>query len=259
MAKLRALDFHSADFAPRFYDSDPEGTPTDAVVLLHGTFGSTASHYGLVFPEIARERRVIGLDFQCTMSVTLEDLVAQVRSLIYGLELQRPHIVGYSLGAVAAAAFAARHAGQVGRLVLLAGWARTDAHQVLRNDLHQRLRAADEDALREFVALSVFSPEFLAGLSPAALKATKQSVRFSEVGDAQMRLNRQVDILNELADITAETLVLSCTQDAMVPPHHQEQLAQFIPDAHREFLHGGHGIVFEDPDAVAAAITEFLR
>lgn len=53
-------------------------------------------------------------------------------------------------------------------------------------------------------------------------------------------------------------MVLSCTQDAMVPPHHQEQLVELIPDAHGQFLHGGHGIVFEDPEAVVAAIVEFL-
>lgn len=258
MAKLRALDFLTADFAPRYFDSDPEGSADGVVVLLHGTFGSTASHFGLIFPELAQNHRVVGLDFQLDTQLSLSDLVDQVSALVAGLELSNVRLVGYSLGAVVAAAFAAADPEAVDLLILIAGWACTDGHQRLRNDLWYRLRESDETALRDFVALSVFSPEFLAGCSPVQLRALKNSVRFSAAGDAQMRLNREIDIRDRLQTIRAETLVLSCTQDAMVPPHHQEQLVELIPDAHGQFLHGGHGIVFEDPEAVVAAIVEFL-
>lgn len=258
MAKLRALDFRTADFSRRYFDSDPTGSVEEAVVLLHGTFGSTASHFGLVFPELARHRRVIGLDLQVGDTLKLSDLTEQVGMLIDGLGLRDPHLVGYSLGAVVAAAFAGIRADDVGKLVLLAGWACTDAHQQLRNDLWFRLRDSDEEALREFIALSVFGPEFLARMTPAQLAATKKNVRLTEVGDAQMKFNREVDIRDLARAITAETLVLSCAQDAMVPPHHQRELVELIEDSHLEFLAGGHGIVYEDPDAVTAAINEFL-
>lgn len=95
-------------------------------------------------------------------------------------------------------------------------------------------------------------------MTPAQLATTKKSVRFTAVGDAQMRLNRTIDIRERVRAITAETLVLSCAQDAMVPPHHQRELTELIDDSHLEFLPGGHGIVFEDPDAVTEAIAEFL-
>lgn len=162
MPKLRALDFRTAAFARRYFDSDPGGSCDDTVVLIHGTFGSTASHFGLIFPDLAKSRRVIGLDLQIGDTLTLEELTAQVGELIRGLGLRRPHLVGYSLGAVVAADFAGSHPDSVGRLVLLAGWARTDAQQQLRNDLWFRLRGSDEESLREFITLSVFGPEFLA-------------------------------------------------------------------------------------------------
>ncbi|QTH59212.1 alpha/beta hydrolase [Corynebacterium hindlerae] len=259
MPKLRALDFRSAPFAPRYYDSDPEGPETGAIVLLHGTFGSTASHFGLVFPELARHHRVIGLDFQpVQQELTVSQLVEQTRQLIDGLGLQRPVIVGYSLGAVVAAAFAGTHPELLSQLVVLAGWARSDQQQHARNDLWFRLRETDEDALRTFTVLSVFGPEFIAWMSPRQLEASRKSLVFSAFGEAQMRLNRSVDISALLPSITAETLVLSCTQDAMVPPHHQQQLTAALADAHLRYLHGGHGIVFEDPDAVVREILEFL-
>ncbi|WP_197079750.1 alpha/beta fold hydrolase [Corynebacterium kalinowskii] len=258
MPKLRALDFFNAAFARRYFDSDPSGSCDDVVVLLHGTFGSTASHFGLIFPELARDRRVIGLDLQVETDLQLSGLTDQVEALIGGLGLRTPHIIGYSLGAVVAAAYAGEHPNSVGQLVLLGGWARTDAHQKLRSDLWFRLRDSDEAALREFIALSVFGPEFLAGMTPAQLATTKNSVRLTDAGDAQMRLNRDIDIRDLAQSITAETLVLSCAQDAMVPPHHQRELSQLIEDSHVEFLPGGHGIVFENPDAVVAAINEFL-
>lgn len=256
MAKLRALDFLTADFARRYFDSDPSGDTESAIVLIHGTFGSTASHFGLVFPELARHRRVIGLDLQVGDEVQLRELTGQVAALIDGLGLTRPVLLGYSLGAVVAAAYASAH--PVEQLILLAGWARSDAQQQLRNDLWFRLRGSDEDALREFVTLSVFGPEFVARMTPAQLAATTKSVRFSAAGDAQMRLNRAVDIRSECAAITAETLVLSCTQDAMIPPHHQRELVELISDSHLEYLSGGHGIVYEDPDAIVRAVLEFI-
>lgn len=61
-----------------------------------------------------------------------------------------------------------------------------------------------------------------------------------------------------LPRIQAETLVLSCAQDAMVPPHHQQQLTELIDDSHLEFLPGGHGVVFEHPEAVVNALRNFL-
>lgn len=162
MEKLRALDFHTAPFAARYFDSDPTGPNSGAVVLLHGTAGSTASHFGLIFPELARDRRVIGLDFQIGTDITVPKLTEQVGELVAGLGLIKPHIVGYSLGAVVAAAFAANHPEQTGQLVLLAGWAATDTQQRLRGELTSRLREIDEDALRTYITLTVFSPDFVA-------------------------------------------------------------------------------------------------
>ncbi|AKK03666.1 alpha/beta fold hydrolase [Corynebacterium epidermidicanis] len=257
-AKLNPLQFQSANFALKFYDS---ATPGPAVVLLHGTFGSTASNFGLIYQALAQHFRVIGLDFQepDTPELKIQQLVDQVIDLLDGLGLARVHLMGYSQGAVVAAACAGMHPARVDKLVLLAGWQRSDAYLQMRNDLWWTLRKAeDETALRQFSTLSAFSPEFVARLSTAQLRATLNSVRFSAFGDKQMGLNRRVDITEEVAAIVAPTLVLSCAQDVMIPPYLQQQLAGAISDARLEELPGGHGVVFEDPDAVVAAVMRFL-
>lgn len=254
--KLNPLQFLSADFAPKYYDSATDGAP---ILLIHGTFGSTASNYGLIYPGLATKFRVLGLDMQDTEDddLVVEDLVAQAVDLIRGLELEKVHVVGYSLGAVIAAALAGMHPELVDHLVLIAGWQQPDQHLRLRSDLWHRLRATDDQALREFNVLTTFSPEFLSTLSDAQLAATTKSLRYTDFGDKQMRLNRAVDISDLTARIQAETLVLSCTRDITIPPHHQRQLAETIPHATLKHLEGGHGIVFEDADAVTGAISDF--
>lgn len=259
MPKLRALDFRTEPFAPRFYDSDPAGSTQGALVLLPGTFGSVPGHFGLIFPALATQRRVIGLDFQPTEGpLEVGALAAQVCSLIDGLGLTNIDLCGYSLGGVIATQVAAQRGQDIRRLVLLASWAQSDTHIRLRNDLWHSLRAHSEADLRIFTALSVFAPNFLSSLSPAQVRSTLSSVRFTDFGDQQMHLNRNIDIRDAASLVTAETLVLSCAHDAMIPLHHQEQLVQLIPDSHLEILLGGHGIVFEDPDAVIRAVQEFL-
>ncbi|MDU0479297.1 alpha/beta hydrolase [Staphylococcus chromogenes] len=257
-AKLNPLHFESADFAPKYYDSHTDGP---VLVLLHGTFGSTAGNFGLIYQALSSDFRVIGLDFQEPDAKTLEieDLVAQTLALVDGLGLAQAHVLGYSQGAVAAAAFAGSHPQRVDKLVLLAGWLRPDAYLGLRHDVWHALRAMGDDAgLRKFNTMSALSPEFVAGLSPAQLRATLNSIRFTSFGDKQMELNRRVDISALVPRIQAPTLVLSCDNDMMIPPHLQQDLAASIAGAQLKRLRGGHGIVFEDPDAVSAAVREFL-
>lgn len=257
LAKLNPLKFDSADFAPKFYDSR---TPGPAIVLLHGTFGSTAGNFGLIYQALSARFRVIGLDFQETGGqLDVSDLVEQTAQLVRGLGLTRPHVLGYSQGAVAAGAFAGTHPDLVGRLILLCGWRRPDAYLATRHDIWRALRELDHTTpLRQFNLLCALRPDFIAGMSPAQLRAALNSPRFTSFGDKQMELNARADIADEVARIEADTLVLSCDQDVMIPPYLQQDLAAAIPKAQLRTLHGGHGIVLEDPDAVVAAVLDFL-
>lgn len=76
----------TADFAPKYYDSHPGDTDKPILFLIHGTMGSTASHYGFMFPILAHRYRVVSIDFQDTDTEQLElqQLVEQSVTAIKG-------------------------------------------------------------------------------------------------------------------------------------------------------------------------------
>ncbi|WP_258017653.1 alpha/beta fold hydrolase [Streptomyces noursei] len=74
----------------------------------------------------------------------------------------------------------------------------------------------------------------------------------------QSELNTRVDISAALARITAPTLVVSGSQDLIVPPHHQRELADAIAGARYVVLDSGHALPFELPEVFARTLTEFV-
>jgi pimeloyl-ACP methyl ester carboxylesterase len=118
------------------------------LVLLHGALTSTGPKWagsGVAhvdhFAQLARHFRVIAPDTRgCGATVhagpaSFEDLVDDVVALIESLDLQQPHITGFSEGGVTATLVALRHPDLVGALVNHAGFDHFDpqapAHQSL--------------------------------------------------------------------------------------------------------------------------------
>jgi pimeloyl-ACP methyl ester carboxylesterase len=245
-----------------FLDSVDDQGHDELLVLVHGTGGSAAKHFGFVFPVLAARRRVVAVDWaeppgdEC---LQVETLVRQVAAVIRLLERPaRVTLVGYSLGAVVAAALAAGHADLIDQLVLVAGWMTTDLQQCLRNDVWRELRRAGTDALRAFSVFTAFGGPFLASRGYEDIKPTMDAMSFSRFSDRQMELNRRIDISQVVPSIRATTLVVGCVHDQMVPVRHSRALFGAIEDARLIELSAGHAIVFERPAELCAAILEFV-
>jgi pimeloyl-ACP methyl ester carboxylesterase len=254
----------------RYFDSAPNHcapgeSSRDPIVLVHGTGGSTQAHYGYLFPLLAGRQRVVALDFAQPVpaqgTLTLEHLQRQVVGVIEAVLPDRPvTLVGYSLGAVVAAAVAARHPASVRDLVLVAGWMKTDAQQELRNQVWQQLRAEHSQALGEYTAFCAFSRPFLVA-AQALGEFTPLLTAFRPDGftDLQMELNRTIDITGLVPSIAATTLVIGCTHDQMVPTWHSKALFGSIPDARYTEIESGHSVVIERPAQLVQVIGQFLE
>ncbi|GAC1338235.1 MAG: alpha/beta fold hydrolase [Acetobacteraceae bacterium] len=71
---------------------------------------------------------------------------------------------------------------------------------------------------------------------------------------------RRFDLRPELAGITAPTLILAGRHDWICPPEFSEELHRLIPGSRlRIFERSSHSIRVDEPEALIAAISEFVR
>lgn len=232
----------------RYYDSIETHGSRNPIVLVHGTTGSTAVHFGFLYPMLATRQRVISLDLGMPDGeLTIDSFRRQVEAVIdAALPGQKVTLLGYSLGAVIAATVAASRPEVIENLILVAGWGKTDTNQILRNNVWNSLYASgDKDALAQFTVFCAFGNPFVGQRTLDDLAPAIKAVNVTEFGFAQMQLNRDIDILDRLDKITAQTLVIGCTYDQMVPNRHSRDLFGAIENARYTEIPSGHAVVFE--------------
>lgn len=249
-----------------YYDSQDDKNRDDMLVLVHGTAGSTASHFGFLFPVLAAKQRVISIDWSNpsgesdSSPLQLEQLANQVIELIeYTVPGRKVALLGYSLGAVVTAVVAAQRPDLIDRLMLVSGWIKTDQQQLLRNDIWRTLRDLDDDtALRQYSTFCAFGGPFLAEQTEDDLAPGMNAMKFDHFGDLQMDLNRRIDITELAHTIEPPTLVVGCTHDQMVPVRHQQALFGAIQDSRYVEIPTGHAVVFERPSELSHHIQQFM-
>jgi len=80
-----------------------------------------------------------------------------------------------------------------------------------------------------------------------------------EVAHGDLKACDRFDVIARLASIRVPVLVISAADDSLTPPKYAEFLAQHIPASRRVHIpDAGHFVPIEKPQAVNAAIAEFL-
>lgn len=232
------------------------------LVLVHGT-GGAAEGYAHLLDGFGDRRTVVTPNYSgsggttdagapLSVELLVEQVVAAARDAVDG----PVDLVGWSLGAVTAAAVAAEHPELVRRLVLLTGWAALDARQQLFFDLWQRLDRLDHDAFGRFLQLHGWTDEQINTLGVAGVEDLLTGIP-AGIG-RQIALNMEADITGLLPKITAPTLVIGATHDRMVPVEHSRQLHRAIPGSRYAELDAGHFALYEKADELTALVEEFL-
>ena len=245
----------------RYYDSGPHAASGETILLLHGTGGSADNNFWALFPMLAMRHRVVALDFVDPDSAKPEaaDYVDQVLRVVQAIDQPAIHLVGYSFGAVIGAEFAALHGDTLASLSLVAGWARTDVQQGLRNDTWRTLHAEKSAALPGFSLLMNFSQSFLNARNEGELTALLESVASGPDRTVKMAFNRSVDIQALLPKIVAPSLAVGCLQDQTTPIRHSRLLFGGIGNCRYAEINSGHGVVHERPAELFSVIDAFVR
>lgn len=257
-AEAGMLEFEQTSIA--YFDTGTPGDGRETIVLVHGTGGSTEAHFRTLYPLLAARHRVIGLDLVVNDQIGLDDLTDQVVAVINDRSGGIPiHLVGYSLGAVVAAALASDRGHLLKTLTLIAGWATTDKQQRLRNSIWRSLYEKGGRSLQEFQTLMSFSSQFLRSRSDQDLEALISSRTARNGIQIEMEINRTVDIARRVDKIDVPTLVIGATQDQMVPILHSYMLFGGINNARMAEVESGHAVTTERPAQLFMLIDDFVR
>jgi pimeloyl-ACP methyl ester carboxylesterase len=219
------------------------GQPT---VLVHGLAGSWR-WWQPVIAQLASSLRVYLVDlpgFGSARSQTfvLGDAPSYVRAFIAQVGLERPNLVGYSLGGAVCARVAALWPQTVDRLVLAAPAGLLER----RHPAHYALPLA--------AALRHARPGFLRVVLADSLRAGVLTLYH-----AATQLLGEDALRDELTSISAPTLLIWGEKDPLVPLRLAKEYERAIPGAELVVFPGvGHIAMAERPNEFAHAILDFM-
>ncbi|RKN44953.1 alpha/beta fold hydrolase [Streptomyces hoynatensis] len=166
-------------------------------------------------------------------------------------------LLGVSLGAVAAAATAARHPGLVRRLVLVAPLPEgREAGQRTVSETWRALEEADSALARRFGLSLALSPAFLATLGAPRVREPGPARPGAAGRGAGTGGHPGAGGL--LPRVLAPTLVVGLTRDHLSPPHHARAVHAAIPGSRYAELDSGHAVQAERPAELARLARGFL-
>jgi len=247
------------------WESQGAGAP---VLLVHG-LGYTREGWGPLRERLARRYRVLSYDNRGIGEseipagpYSVDELAADALHVLDEAAVERAHVLGASLGGMAAQALAAAHPERVDRLVLVAttpgGAAARPLPEATRRLMAEAPSLPPEVALRRFVANA------LGAGAPVALADEIYAYRLEHPPDpvgwaGQAAAGATWDANGRLDRIEAPTLIVAGTADTVVDPRNSQLLADRIPGARLERLEGaGHVLFWERPEEFAAIVERFL-
>ncbi|MFF4775600.1 alpha/beta fold hydrolase [Microtetraspora fusca] len=235
------------------------------LVLVHGTGPGAGITWDGVADRFTDARTVITPDLSGSDpaeddggDLTVEALTGQLDAVIGDAGTGPVDLVGFSLGAPVAAAFAATRPELVRTLVLVAGWA-GPGDEYLRNLMTVWRRIADDaDAFGRFSTLTGFSREFLNALGPDGVEGLVPNLRPNRERLRQIDLNLRVDVRDLLPKIQARTLVIGCGRDLTVPVENSRELHAAIAGSEYAEIDSGHVVLLERPEEWVRLVAEFV-
>jgi pimeloyl-ACP methyl ester carboxylesterase len=194
-----------------YYEIHGTGKP---LILLHGGLGAIEM-FGPNLPALAKVRQVIGVDLQghgrtadIDRPLSVELMADDIAALIKHLKLDRPDIMGYSLGGGVALQTAIRHPEVVGKLVVVSTPIRRNAFYPEILAQQAQVTGAAAEGMKQTPMYQLY-----ASLAPRPEDFPKL---LDKIGEA---MKKDFDFSKEVTGIQATTLVVAGDADIFPPAH----------------------------------------
>ncbi len=250
-----------------YYELIGDRTTAKPLILLHGGFGSIEM-FGPNIAALSKGRQVIGVDLQghgrtadVDRPITTESMAEDVAALIEFLKLDRPDIMGDSMGGQVALLVAVRHPELVNKLVMVSVPVRyTEFWPEIREQQKQLLNPGTADAMKQTPMYQLY-----ASIAPRPDDWPRLVAKMAAW------VNTNYDFTQDVAKVTAPSLVVAGDADIFSVAHAVE-IFQLLGGATRDGGWDGagrpksglailpgltHYTIFSSP-ALADAVIPFL-
>jgi pimeloyl-ACP methyl ester carboxylesterase len=208
-----------------YYETHGTGRP---LILLHGGLGS-GEMFGPTLPLLAADHQVIAVDLQghgrtadVDRPLSIPTMADDIAALIGHLGLDRPDLVGYSLGGGVALQTAVRHPELVGRLVAVSVNIRRDAIYAEMLGQQGQVSAASADFMKQTPMYELY-----ARVAPRPEDFPRL---LDKIGEA---MSKDFDFTEDVRGLKVPTLIVAADAD-MAPPSHAVEIFALLDGGQRD-------------------------
>jgi len=243
----------------------------EPIVLIMG-YGSTMDMWDPHFLEnLSSKYRVIIFDNRGMGNATappgnfsIAQFANDTAGLMAALGIEKAHVLGWSMGSFVAQELAIRHPERVNKIILYAGYCGGKeavlASPKVLSDLANNSGSLEVRGMR---LLDLLFPKDWLSRQPAFYKwfpKPKETSRPENIERQFQAIATWPGSFDRLGSIESPALVVTGTEDVIVPPENAFILAQRINGSWLvQFNGAGHGLMYQYPDRLAKIVEDFIE
>jgi len=208
-----------------YYESHGTGRP---LILLHGGLGS-GEMFGPIIPTLSERHRVLTVDLQghgrtadIDRPIDVRLMAGDIAALIDHLGLERPGLVGYSLGGGVAFFTAVNHPQKVGKLVMASANIRRDAIPPEMLAQQAQVNSAAIEFMKETPMYQLYQR--------VAPRPEDFGRLLDKIGES---MSRDFDYSEEMRSLQVPTMLV-CADADMAPPSHYVEAFKLLDGGLRD-------------------------
>ena len=243
------------------------GKSKKTLVLIHG-LGASAERWSQVIPIFAEQFRVVvpdligfGYSDKPLVDYTPEFFLDFLEKFFVESKIDRPNIIGSSLGGQLSAEYASSHSQNIEKLVLVSpAGAMKQSTPALDAYIMAALYPNDQSAKNAFEMMEAsgedIEDEIVSGfIERMRLPNAKLAFMSTILGLKNSEL-----ITSKLPSISVPTLIIWGSNDPVIPINYADDFVSSIQDCRFFRMDGcGHTPYVQDPNVFASKVLEFLN
>lgn len=217
----------------------------------------SANHTVIIF-----DNRGVGNTTAGSKNFTIEQFAADSAGLLDALDIPKFDVLGFSMGGMIAQQLTLNFPDKVDDLIIYASSCGGNQSIPPSKQIQQQiteLTGSAEDIKKRFIPL-LFNPNWIEQ-NPDYMKKFA-SFELPPIGILQKQgeaIFSWKGTCDQLRDISRDTLMVTGTDDILLPSANSIILTENIPGAWlAQFKEGGHGVMYQYPEKLSAIVNTFL-